>query len=377
MYQLKNIVILFRHGAREPTNNKDQIHQCIYQDWNQKRAYLTDIGKKQSEILGKTLAKYYKKYNFNPENVYADSSNKERTITSKNHFLKGWGNIYPNTVNKIKNKDINTFLRPYKSLKNYKCYNRTKPLNSCQTYYQKYSRNSDYCDYYSSKREKDFINSEVNNKLRDKCNIDYHNNSFDKLMFKLYQNQLINGASNNNDVFWNKNQSIINNYAYLHFNNKYRDPHINCLTSGTIPGDIINWLSNPKSSAYLLFAHDTLLASLLSYLGLKNWTIPGFNSYLGFELWENKTGHKIVRLFYNSDPFHGTELFVRTDKLYYFILPPVGSKIDYKNKSIKYMEWYKFTELMKRCLISGEYVLYDENNAKILINNNCKLYKDI
>ncbi len=376
MYQLKNVVILFRHGAREPTNNKDQIHQCLYQNWDQKRAHLTDIGKKQSEILGKTLANYYKKYHFTPEEVYADSSNTERTITSKNHFLRGWQNIYPNVVDIINHKDTDSFLRPYRSLKNYKCYNRTQPLNSCRTYHQNYSRDPDYCDYHRSNREKGSINRDVNDKLRERCNIDHHNNSFEKLMFKLYQNRLINGASYNNGVFWNRNQPIVDNYAYLHFNNKYRDSHINCLTSGTIPRDIINWLSNPKSSAYLLFAHDNLLASLLSYLGLREWSIPGFNAYLGFELWENRVGHRVVRVFYNSDPFQGTDMSVRTDKMFYFVPPPVGSTISYRSKSVKYLDWIKFKELMKRCLIGGEYVLYDDSNAKILINNNCKLYKD-
>lgn len=374
MYKLKNLVVIFRHGAREPTNKKDTVHQCLYKSWDKKKANLTEIGKRQSQILGETLAKHYKRLGFNPHKTYADNSNTQRTIMSKHYFLSGWRYIYYNDITTIEKTNPDIFLRPYRLLKN--CHHKTPQLTSCLTYHGTYTRDRDQCDINSSNREIDQLNSIINEELKDQCGIDHHNNSFEKLMFKLYQNRLINGASYKHGIFWNKNQPIVDNYAYLYLNNKYRDPHINCLASGTIPSNIIDWLSSKNSSAYFMFSHDNLLASLLSYLGLREWPIPGFNAYLGFELWENKRGKKIVKIFYNPDPFYGNEMKVSTNKMFNFVPPPPGHTISYRNISPRYIEWFQFLKLMKRCLLDGEYVMYDGKNIR-MASNSCNLYKEI
>ena len=73
---------------------------------------------------------------------------------------------------------------------------------------------------------------------------------------------------------------------------------------------------------------------------------------------------------------------VRTNKMFDFIPPEPGHIVSYRDISPRYIDWYKFNKLMKRCfqakLTDGEYVMYDDRNVGVLMDRSgCKLYKDI
>ena len=114
------VVEIARHGARAPFLNylKKSMGITIGDDWDIMSADLTDLGERQKYLLGLKRRKIYiEKYgflneNFDPTEIYVESSDRNRTVMSAAAQLLG---MYPlGTGRKLDNQDqINAAVPPF------------------------------------------------------------------------------------------------------------------------------------------------------------------------------------------------------------------------------------------------------------------------
>ncbi|KAJ8975475.1 hypothetical protein NQ317_019803 [Molorchus minor] len=105
--ELKSVIVLYRHGDRAPTKlyPKDPYNNAsLY--WPEGLGELTNVGLQHQFELGKWLRKRYSNFlpeTFSPNNIYVQSTDKDRTLMSAAVNLAG---LYPPTNTEVWNKNI-------------------------------------------------------------------------------------------------------------------------------------------------------------------------------------------------------------------------------------------------------------------------------
>lgn len=104
---------MFRHGVRSWYGNfpNEPINPSIWDKYGG-YAQLTDAGFKQMKQFGQYFKEFYaNQIDFDIENVYAKSTDKNRTIQSTKYFLNGLfgNNTIPISVNKFELDNVLRF----------------------------------------------------------------------------------------------------------------------------------------------------------------------------------------------------------------------------------------------------------------------------
>jgi len=290
-YKLEKVLIISRHGAREPIIYSNKMKLDYWQNIDSNNLLynsdLTKLAEYNTYLLGK---KFIRRYNFiknlDKENIGIFSSSFNRTIKTAYNFNKG--------LNKNLTKiNVVNFL------------NSDMILNS--------SQNNNY-DKYNKNFKINFINP---NKLIDLNNYIFNLTNF-KINHDIFYVELFNTVSTykyHNYLFLEnfennyKMENLYNTlkkitflfYNDLHNLNEYNIEHK--YLGEVVYNKIMYFLHKSNYKYIYLSTHDNILMPLLKYISKNNYTnyvFPEFNSNIVFELWVNNN-IKYINIYYNNN----------------------------------------------------------------------------
>lgn len=325
---LRQVVILFRHGARTPifTYNSDPFKN--YQ-WPGGKGALTNAGKLQLYELGKKYRNYYA--NFIPEDylekdVYIRSSDKSRCLMSAYTFLAG---LFPPTEDQTWNPEILWQPIPVHSLP--REYDNivagTRPCKVSDTMYKELlaekNRNPKHIELF------DYLTKHTNQSLRSILDVDF-----------LYSTFLIQQETGLKLPEWTKNvfptkmrTPFMLSLALLSYNETMQRLKIGPLFSEIKTG-FTNTVANTNADRTVLIysGHDVTVVAMWRALGFDELLEPEYGASIVLELHEvveensffvkafyrNNTKLEVpmeLKLPYCDDPCPYTQFLAHVEKL--------------------------------------------------------------
>lgn len=290
IYDLEKVIIIARHGPREPIDYFPNIswktNQMIHNDINkldQKdknsvfHANLTVKGKEYCTNQGKLMRKIYGKYleDLNLDKILVGYSGMQRTYESAKSFMHGF---MPNHDFKI---------NEYLDLTGY-----NELVVDGLNHYEHFMRTLQLENHNSNlhKNIKDILGVEINhtNKYYDMysttlCHLHEHGN-----LPKEYAEEIYEELEVTANEFYDK--------LFTSNNNKYRD-----IVTKNVLNLIDNLLKNTDLKFIYLSSHDSLIYPLARYLNPNNDKVhlPHFCSNIRYEVWKCDND-KIVRIYYDD-----------------------------------------------------------------------------
>lgn len=272
IYKLKNLIIVCRHGPREPIFNTKKLPVDIWPSkGNGRDAKLTNKGEEYCQEMGKYLRLCYAPFiDIDNCKINVYSSPVDRTIKSANFFLKQFTNT--KSIEVIKNNDFGGFRKFTKSehgtiksiMNNIKIKEDTSDIDDAllDIYGIKIRKSHDYFDALSTiqcyKFEKYKLPEEWTSELHEK-------------LIKI------------TTIFYNK----------LYDNCKCAK-----LTSKSIL-DFIKSILKDDNTITFISTHDCNIFALAKLIDDQIYTIPDFCANIRYEVWEN-INESVVRIYYND-----------------------------------------------------------------------------
>lgn len=285
--RLKKLIILVRHGPREPLIFPPKLDISMWKnsklDFNTQvyNAELTELGKIYSILAGDELMNGYKnniKFDeLREQEIYIGSTNFKRTIVTTENYLLGIGLKTNFTLHILEEIDL---LEKYKNelhklekiinvdFDKYLLTNFNLQINKIFGIEIKYSK--DYFDLYS------VIN-----------------------IYKLHKIPL--------PKEWTSKLDLILKDISINYYNKLFVGKISKLLVDRLVDKIISLLNNEQIKFSFLCSHDVILMALVKYFQPKKiYNVPDFCSLIRFELWtlpiiDNETkSNNLLRIYYDS-----------------------------------------------------------------------------
>jgi hypothetical protein len=285
--QLKKLIILARHGPREPLifpskldismwkNNKLDFYTQV------NNAELTELGKNYSILAGNELMNGYNNYikfdELKEQEIYVGSTNFKRTIATTENYLLGIGLKTNFTLHIL--EEIN-LLEKYRN----KLHELEKIINV------------DFDKYF-------LTNFNLQIKEIFGVEIKYSKDYFDLYsvinIYKLHKIPLPREWTSTLDL--NLKDISINYY------NKLFESKISTSLVDKLLDKIVSLLNNEQIKFSFLCSHDVILMALVKYFQPKQiYNVPDFCSLIRFELWtftfedDMYSSNNLIRIYYDS-----------------------------------------------------------------------------
>lgn len=262
MAQLKKLIIIARHGPREPMFDLPNLRE-----WEiSKDAQLTEKGKLFCQKIGEDISKLYP--NFIPMNIIVESSNIKRTIQSAKFFMKGF----------YKKKELTI----------------------------KINRNLAGTTNHTEEQKIEFININNIQTIKQLCKDDELYKNIENIYgYQLRQASDYFDIYSTIDCYIYDDRQIpkldINQYKILeyHATQYLWDIWTNFKYTKELIKPILDKINNILKSdiEFVYFStHDSVLYSLLIEITGKMLNIPKFCSIIKYELWDNDT----LKIYYDD-----------------------------------------------------------------------------
>ena len=274
-------ILLFRHGARYPLD-KSGYNKCLYKNWSLFNGELTEVGKKQIQVLGKYFNNYLKKQNFKGVIKY-NNSDLNRCVKSREIFINELKKYF--VCEKIKLKYPQKYY-----FRNYKC-EKNKLIKK------------KYNIFETTLIKKTFLNL-INLQLKKLCKLEINYDCLECFLIKLKRSEIANSYYLN-DKRSTKLLKIPSKYikykdkALREFLNSFKiNKDIGC---GKLP-ELIKDALNVKNDFWVLAVHDTTIHYLLAYYKINDFSFCNYGGYIQIEIWK-KNNKKFIKFYYNNKPF--------------------------------------------------------------------------
>jgi hypothetical protein len=304
---IKSIVII-RHGSRGPTKSCiNHFINCssIISEWKEEELEnLSEIGKKQMEILGNWFAtEYLKKYNnFFTKNDSKEifewkSSKVERVKYSGYLFWKGFSEALGIPLVKSEptkyDEDADHYFRVYNYHKGY--LEEVKKLKESSIFLEKSYQENNFLNKVHQKIGINTKNLSSSNKL---LNMSYFKEILDSEMY--FENKKFL-----NNILTEEEIIHIHELAQWVWEKRFFMPGFGEILGGKLLREIMKDCDNDNIKFCIYSAHDYTILSLLAALGNDKYIggCLGFGSFLLFEIYKNLKNEKIIKILLNSHTF--------------------------------------------------------------------------
>uniref|UniRef100_A0A1W7RAZ5 acid phosphatase n=1 Tax=Hadrurus spadix TaxID=141984 RepID=A0A1W7RAZ5_9SCOR len=291
---LKLLHIISRHGARNPDFFYPKDPHRNY-NFIGGLSQLTNLGKLQQYTLGQFLKERYRNFlTSNPKEVYARSSNIDRTMESAMALLAG---LYPPESDWIWNKDLKWQPIPVHSVpgKDDSLLNYRPDCPAVQREYKKLKRseimqayNRDNQDFFQ------FLSEETGMDLNE-----WHG------LIRINSILEIERQNNLSMPHWATNDVIerLRFNAALSLSFLYGNTALQRLRGGPLIAEMINNMQRKLNGSlenrkiFVYTTHDIILAAVMSALGIYNNQLPPFSATMITEL-HSHGNENFLRIFY-------------------------------------------------------------------------------
>jgi hypothetical protein len=285
---LKKLIILVRHGPREPLIFPPKLDNSMWKnsnlDFNSQvyNSELTELGIIYSFLAGNELMNGYKNYmkfdELKEQEIFIGSTNFKRTIATTENYLLGIGIKTKFTIHILKGIDL---LEKYKN----KLYELEKTINID---FDKHLL------YIFNLQIKEIFGIEIKN------GNDYYNLYSVINIYKLHKIPL--------PKKWTLTLDLILKDVTIYYYNKLFENKISSLLVEKLLDKITSLLNNKQIKFSFLCSHDIILMALVKKYQPENiYNTPDFCSLVRFELWSSSTiddvltkPKNILRIYYDS-----------------------------------------------------------------------------